>query len=275
MMERTETNGFTLYFDREEREAAEIIEKACRNSIETIANTWGLNSPQDCRVYVLNSWPRCVFLGAPLSYQFILAITIPLWYSEFKQRWKYAGGWAQRYGDRQVVGIKTPYLIENTPESMGEDIFLKNDSTKEKVTSISCHELTHAFTSHLSLPAWLHEGLAMVTVDQCLKKTTVKRETLEILKNTLDEVKPSEKIDLRSQNKEDIITLYIRGYWLTRFLLESQPDLIKSLLGEAYSNQELESKISAVCGIDPEMFWKEIEGRVLEHFEQYETDKSV
>jgi hypothetical protein len=58
-------------------------------------------------------------------------------------------------------------------------------------------------------------------------------------------------------------------------LLESQPDLIKSLLGEAYSNQELESKISAVCGIDPEMFWKEIEGRVLEHFEQYETDKSV
>ena len=115
----------------------------------------------------------------------------------------------------------------------------------------------------------------MVTVDQCLKKTTVKRETLEILKDTLDEAKPSEKIDLRSQNKEDIIKLYVRGYWLTRFLLESQPKLLKNFLGKRYSDQELESKISAVYGIDPEMFWKEIEGRVLEHFEQYKTDKSV
>jgi hypothetical protein len=272
-MDSKSFNGLTLYFDREERESAEIIEKACRKSIQTIDESWGLKPPQDCRVYVLTSWPRCVFQGAPPKYQFMLALTLPIWYSEFKQRWKYAGGWAQRYGDRQVVGIKTLHLIEHASESMGESIFIKQDSLEENVLSITCHELTHAYTSHLSLPIWLHEGLAMVTVDHCLQKETVKRDTLDILHTTSEEVQNSEKIDLRAQSKEDIINLYVRGYWVTRFLAETQPKLLRSCLGKRYSSQELEEKIAAGYGVAPEVVWSEIDSQVVNYFEEAMTDE--
>lgn len=266
-MEKTTSDSFTLYFDRDERDSAETIEKYCQKSIRTITDTWGLKPPQDLQVYVMNTWPRCVFLGAPLTYQIILAVTMPLWYSRFNHLWKSAGGWAQRYGKRQVVGIKTSRLIEQSPATMGKEIFIELDDIEEKVTSIACHELTHAFTSHLSLPAWLNEGLAMVTVDQCLKKRTVKFETLDNLKASLGDNNPSEKIDLKSQNREQITRIYIRGYWLTRFLLESQPELLRSFLETPMSNQEVESKIAEVYEVAQERFWEEIEREILNYFE--------
>jgi len=45
-----------------------------------------------------------------------------------------------------------------------------------KVQQIACHELVHAFTSHLRLPVWLHEGLAMVTVDRLLQNQSIQGE---------------------------------------------------------------------------------------------------
>lgn len=267
-------DGLTLYFDQEEQDGAEIIEKACQESVLTITETWGLKTPQDCRVFVMNSWPRCVFLGAPLVYQIILAITIPIWYSEFKQRWIFAGGWAQRFGERQVVGIKTPRLIEQTPDSMGNAIFLEIDNLEEKVSSITCHELTHAFTSHLSLPVWLNEGLAMVTVDRCLNRSTVKQETLDILTTKPEDTQPLEKIDLKSQSREQITGIYIRGYWRTRFLLDSQPELIKSFLLTRLSNQEIESKLAEAYGLAQSEFWEEIDRKVLNYFVKKTVDNS-
>lgn len=274
-MEKTTTDRFTLYFDREEQDAAEIIEEACQRSIRTITETWGLKPPQDFRVYVMNSWPRCVFLGAPMVYQIILALTTPLWYSRFKLLWTFAGGWAQQYGKRQVVGIKAPRLIEQTPATMGNEIFIEIDDNAEKVTSITCHELTHAFTSHLSLPVWLNEGLAMVTVDCCLNKTTVKPETLDILRASTDKDQHSEKIDLASQDKVQISRIYIRGYWLTRFLYETQPELLKSFLEMRLSSQEIDIKIADVYGVTQNLFWEEIGREVLIYFVGKTSDNSV
>ena len=49
-----------------------------------------------------------------------------------------------------------------------------------QVQRIACHELVHAYTAHLKLPAWLHEGLAMLTVDRFFERPTVKRESRDL-----------------------------------------------------------------------------------------------
>jgi hypothetical protein len=190
-------------------------------------------------------------------------LTLPLWYAEFKKRWHYAGGWSQRYGDRQVVGIKAPRLIAQTPKPIGESIFIIEENLEQKVLSIVCHELTHAFSSHLRLPTWMHEGLAMVSTDRCLGKPTVLRDTLQLLKAENQEQKGAEKINLNTQSREEIILLYVRGYWLTHYLVETQPELVHKLLNERFSHQELEELTAAELGIGQEAFWQEIDQHVV------------
>ena len=266
-MEQITTNGLILYFDSEEREAAVMIQKACQHSIQTINTSWGLEMSEDFRVYVLTTWPRCVFQGPPLQTQILLGLTMPLWYAEFKKRWQYAGGWAQKYGRRQVVGIKAPRLIEKTPASVGESIFIKEEDLDDKVLSIVSHELTHAFTSYLKLPTWLHEGLAMVTADRCLEKQTVRADTLQLLIESSQKAKSSEQINLKAQSRDEIVLIYVRGYWLTRYLEQSSPDLLMSILKEQKSPDTLELSMAEEYGIKPEDFWLEIDKRVVSQFE--------
>ena len=71
-MDSISISGLTLYYDQDEREAVDEIVIACERSVQTIRESWQLGTPADCRVYILTSWPRCVFLGAPLSSQILL-----------------------------------------------------------------------------------------------------------------------------------------------------------------------------------------------------------
>jgi hypothetical protein len=266
LMDTQTLNGMTLYYDAAEREAAEQIAIAAERSIQTINNTWQLPVPGDCRLYLMVSWPRCVFLGAPVGSQILLGLTLPLWYREFKMRWQYAGGWSQRYGTRQVVGIKAPRLIADTPETMGDSLFVKEDNLDQKFLSIVCHELTHACSGHLVLPAWLNEGLAMVSVDRCLGKQTVLSSTLEMLDTRGNGSDPADKISLKTHSREQIILLYVRGYWLTRFLVENRPELVPDLLTEAKSVNDFESRIAGELEVSQDSFWQELDPILAEHF---------
>lgn len=265
-MESISIRGLKLYYDREERDAVDEMVLACDKSVQTITEAWQLKTPKDCRVYILSSWPRCVFLGAPLGSQILLGVTLPFWYREFKQRWIYSGGWSQRYGDRQVVGIKSPRLIAQNPDSFGESIFIKEDESELKVLSIVCHELTHAYSSHLHLPTWMHEGLAMVSADRCLRKMTVLPNTLQLLQNGDNRNRPTGDLNMMAQSREEIILLYVRGYWLTRYLTDTRPELVKELLKKKYSHQELEGLIASSLEIQQDRFWPELDRRVLETY---------
>jgi hypothetical protein len=222
-----------------------------------------LEAPKDCRVYILTNWPRCVFQGAPLGSQIVLGLTLPLWYAEFKKRWLYSGGWSQGYGERQVVGIKTPRLLAQTPEPIGASIFIREEDLGRKVLSIVCHELTHAFSAYLQLPTWLHEGLAMVSADRCLGKPTVLQDTLYLLGNGDQAQKSAQKLNLVTQSREEIVLLYVRGYWLTRYLTDTQPELVNVLLSKQYSQEGLEGLIAAELEIPKDTFWQEIDRRVV------------
>ena len=57
--------------------------------------------------------------------------------------------------DAATTGVKPPRLVQLADRRAGDQIFVKEKDIGEKVQSITCHELAHAFTSHLRLPAWL------------------------------------------------------------------------------------------------------------------------
>ena len=67
-----------------------------------------------------------------------------------------------------------------------------------------------------------------------------------------------------------MVYLYVRGYWLTRYIEETRPELLKSLLARRYSHNELEGKIAAAYAMERQRFWGEIDGTLAAHFKQKE-----
>lgn len=265
-METRSICGVRLYYDSKEEDTVELLSAACEKSILAITETWQLPVAGDCRVYLMDSWPRCVFLGAPLASQILLGVTLPIWYRDFKMRWEYAGGWSQRYGQRQVVGIKTPRLIAETTDAMGESLFVPEDDRELKFLSIVCHELTHACSTHLALPSWLNEGLAMVSVDRCLEKQTVLEETLELLESAQDDAQPAERLDMTAQSRQQIILLYVRGYWLTRYLQERHADTIRELLSDQLTASDIEARIADSLNLSQDQFWQEADALLVQQY---------
>ena len=265
-METKTIDGLTVVFDSEEREAAQLIGQACEKSARLIRECWGLAPPKDLRVYVMTSWVRPTFHAAPWHWRILLGATLPLWGLRARRLWRVAGGWAQQYGRRRMVGIKPPRLIRLSDGSIGERIFVKTDDV-EKVQQIACHELVHAFTAHLRLPVWLHEGLAMVTVDRFLGRPTVKRETVAALARSPGVASPGKYPRFTTKDVDAIVVLYVRGYWLTSYIEETQPGLLKSLFARRYRHDELESKIASAFGMGRGEFWRKIDGMVAARLE--------
>jgi hypothetical protein len=262
-------NDLTLFFDISEREAAELIGQACEQSAEIIYACWGLDTPEDCRVYVMTSWVRFLFHAPPWPWKILVAATLPLWYFRARKLWALAGGWHQQFGERRAVGVKPPRLLKAANTSVGERIFAKEDDLDERVRRNVCHELTHAFTSHLGLPMWLNEGLAMATVDKFAGESTVKPETIQALTQPPRDTGPGRYHQLRGEAMDDLVFYHcVRGYWLTRYLEDTQSDLLRDLLQKNLGHGTLESKVAAAYGMEPSKFWKSIDDIIVSHFKE-------
>ena len=224
--------GLRLFYDFEDQEAAQVIKTACESTVLLIHHRWGLGTPEDCRVYVMTSWPRFLFHSAPWLWKIYLAITFPLVARQASAIWTHAGGWAIQYGRRRVVGVKPPQLMQIANRSLGEQIFLQDRDISEKAQTVTCHELVHAFTFHLKLPTWLHEGLATLAMEHYLDRRIVREDTLEKLTGNLQASHPSGSVKLGVDKPQALILQYVRGYWLTRYIEETKPELLKALLSK-------------------------------------------
>ncbi len=266
-MEMMPVSGLTLFFDAEEREAAELIRRACEKSVQLVHEYWGLDTPQDLRVYVLTStWLRSTFHSAPWGWRILMGLSLPFWYFRARRLWQVAGGWQQQYSQRRTVGIKTPRLILQSDSGIGDRVYIRVADVNEKVRHITCHELVHAFTSDLKLPVWLHEGLAMVTAERYAGRATIRRETLDALCRSSNEAGAGSYRGVNLKDPDAVAYLYVRGYWITRYLEETQSGLLKSLLARRYSHRELESQVAFACGMGREEFWRKIDGIVAAYF---------
>jgi hypothetical protein len=251
--------GLHLFYDAEEQEAARIIGIACERSVGLLNQRWGLATPDDCRVYVMPSWLRFLFLSAPGPWKVYLALTLPLVARRASRIWPYAGGWSLQFGQRRVVGVKPLRLIQMANRRLGEQIFTQKRDLSETVQTVTCHELVHAFTFHLRLPIWLHEGLATLAMEHYLDRRIVRVETLENLRGLTLTPNSSATEKLRVDDPQALISQYVRGYWLTRYIEETRPELLKDLLSERYKQKEFEEMVDSAFGKDQENFWKYID----------------
>lgn len=246
-----------LYYEDEEHEAARLIGTACEKSVDLLLQHWGLIVPANCRVYVMTSWQRFLFHSAPWPWKVYLALSFPLIARQAGTIWPYAGGWSLQLGRRRVVGVKPPRLIQAGNRSLGEQLFNPERDFNEKVQTVTCHELTHAFTFHLKLPTWLQEGLATLAMDYYLNRCNVRSETLERLDDFPARGQPGNQ-RLKVTRPQVMIDLYARGYWLTRYIDETRPDMMKEILSRRHTHKELVKKIATAYRKNVSSFWPDM-----------------
>jgi len=261
-MKKRSIRNLALLFEEGEDAAAELIASAGERSLDIIQDLWGLEAPALCRVYVMTSWRSFLFHSAPWPWRAYLAVTLPLRSARIQKVWDMAGGWTQRYGRQWVIGIKPPRLLQKVDAGLRGRVFIKRE-VEEWVRHNTCHELVHACSGHLRLPAWLQEGLAMVTVDRFAGKPTVKPETLEALANQSQGAKQK---DTNFSNPDHLLYLAVRGYWITRFLVETQPGLLREQLVRHQPHEALEAALAAGLDLDPGDFWTQIDNLVITHY---------
>jgi hypothetical protein len=250
-----------VFFSAPDRAAAELIGAAGETSANLIREYWGLVMPPDVRLYAMTSWQKPMFHAASWPWKLLLGVTLPLWGVRARRLWRIAGGWAQQLGRRRMVGVKPPRLIQTSDSTLGVRIFAPEPDMAHKVQQITCHELTHAATAHLKLPAWLNEGLAMLTVDHFAGQSTVKADTAAALTHAPD----TPRSRRYPQDPDALVYLYVHGYWLTRYFEETQPGLLKGLLARRYPHAESEDRIAAY-GMERAAFWRSLDETVVAYF---------
>ena len=66
--------------------------------------------------------------------------------------------------------------------------------------------------------------------------------------------------------REQIILLYVRGYWLTRYLVENHSELIQELLSGGSAADDFEAAIGAALEIPVDGFWQQVDPLLVDHF---------
>jgi hypothetical protein len=265
-MQTQTVDGIYLVFSQEDVDSAETIKSAISKSLILNHQAWGLNTPADCQIYVITSWWSFTFQSAPWLWKLILAINFPFWAWRARKVWPYAGGLTQRYGRRVAIGIKPPILLEKSDRSFGLQMYVPEPDPLRRIQHFTCHELTHACTAQLRLPAWLNEGLAMFTVDRFMGMPTIRDDTLERLQTPAPQHQPPGYTRLTRMQPDVVVYYTLLGYWLVRYLEELQPSFLKLKLSGRLPPKAYEREIARCLNVEITEFWSTIPGLLLSQF---------
>jgi hypothetical protein len=264
---KTRTIGnLTLIIDPPEQETTDWIDTTCQRAFPLIRASWGLVPPEDCRIYVMTSWPGFVSQSAPWPWKILLGATLPFWAFRARRTWPISAAWTQRYGRSIAIGVKPPRLLQMSNREIGVRISVEERDVRVNIQQVTCHELAHACSAHLKLPMWLNEGIAILTVDRFLERPTIREETLTMLRDFSPKIPPPTYRELSRMGLERIAYECVRGYWLVRYVEEQQPDLLRRLFSSLQNPAAIHRMIAAALGVRPDDFWKVIDGMVVEHF---------
>ncbi len=259
-------SGVTVVFDDSDQETGKLIYDATEKALSLIQEVWGLGKPEDCRIYIMTSWWKFFFQSAPWPWRILLVITLPFWCFRARRTWPYSAAWTQRFGRRVAIGIKPPRLLEASDKRIGAQIFVEEKDPQIKIRHLACHELTHASSAHLYLPAWLNEGLAAVTVDRYLDKQTIRTDTLELIQNFSPKGRPATYRELSRLSREAIAYHAVRGYWIVRFLEDKCPGFLKKVFSSPQSVRTVERDMALELGIEPDCLWSKIDDVMVRWF---------
>ena len=266
-METVSSGTIKVLFDPDERETAGLIASACDRSLQLARELWGLDPPVHCHIYVMSSWLEFIFQSAPWPWRVLLAGSFPLWVFRARRTWPYAAAWTQRYGRRVAIGVKPPRLLAQSDRRGGERIFVQEEDSHAQLQQVTCHELVHACSAHLRLPAWLNEGIAIYTTDRFAGRLTVRQETAALLLPPQSAAAPPSYRDLYRMDVVAIANHSARAYWLVRYLEETQPRLLQTVFTQDLRVDSVEQQIAAGLSIRPEDFWIELVARAAAHFQ--------
>jgi hypothetical protein len=225
-VEQLTTSGPTVYFEAQDGDDAKLIAGACECAVTVLGEEWGLRPPEDCRVYVASDGRSFVTRSAPPAWRVLLTVTRPIWSRTLRKSWRFSGGLSQQYGRRWVIGVKPVRLMRAADPGVQHRLFVTEDDVEQRVRHVLTHELAHAAASDRKLPDWLDEGLAMLAVDRCFEKATVRAETIDLVGH-----RPK-----RSERKRPVDTtlrLYAQAYWTARYIDEAKPGLLREVLANA------------------------------------------
>ncbi len=267
VMPLTAEKTIPIICDPTEHDTADLIRDACVQALPLIQRSWGLDAPADCRIYVMTSWLKFIFQSGPWPWRLLLSITLPLWGFRARRTWPYSAAWTQRYGRRVAIGVKPPRLLEHSDKRFGVRMFVQEKDMKINVRHVTCHELVHACSAHLQLPAWLNEGIATVTVDRFSGKRTILSETLNLMRDHRPKSAPPTYRHLSRMSGEAFVYHAVRGYWIVGYLEGTCPGFLKDRFSQDWDAGAIEREIALALHMKPESFWYEIDDVVVDHFE--------
>lgn len=264
-----------IRYEPRDAETARMIQAVCSKTEELVYEKWHLSLPEGTQVHVMRSWLHFPFLASNWIRKILLALSLPLWSIQARRLWAFSGGWALPYPRHPAIGVKPPELLQISDRSMGRQIFVDDMDDMAKVQMIACHELTHASTARLRLPAWLNEGMAMVAVDDFFGYQSVQPQTLSSLRDTQPKIRPQDYRQLRRAHKQTLVYLYVRGYWITRFLDGHHPEILCHILSKRHKHSDILTILSEALQIPVSDFWQRIDDIVYNYFTKTITIKGV
>ena len=257
--------GILVRYPPAEEETARRVAWAVERSVTAIRQLWDLPTP-DVQVHVMTSWPGFLFGAAPWTWWVPMALTAPFWLGRVRGLWALAGGWNQAFGRKQRVGIKPPRLVRQAESEIGRRLYVAAESPAFKLENVVCHELTHAFTAHLKLAAWLNEGLAFVATDVFAGQPSIRQDTIELLRRSWDVGSLDTYRQVSPRDQDALLRHVTRGYWLTRYLHEAHPDLLDALLSERLPRQDVQDRIAEQLGIPRASFWDDADHLLVSYY---------
>jgi hypothetical protein len=252
--------------DPGEQATVDLIDGACADALQLIQPSWGLGAPQHCRIYVMTSWLGFIFRSAPWPWRILLAATLPVWGFRAHRTWPISAAWTLRYGRRVAIGVKPPRLLAQSDKSFGVRMFVEEQDMPMNVRRVVCHELTHACSAQLKLPAWLNEGIATVTVDRFAGKRTILTETLNLIRDYQPKTSPPTYRQLSRMSGEAFVYHAVRGYWVVGFIEDRCPGFLKRKFTQDWRADSIEQEIAIELGMKPESFWHEIDAAIVDQF---------
>jgi hypothetical protein len=267
-------HGVNFWSEPAEQETLDIIRGFSAECIPLIETLWKVPLPRNCRVYVMTRWSHLLLHAAPLPVRGLYTLLLPLIYLRTRRVWTLASGLTIRYRGRPAIGVKPIRLWDKSEQAAGKRIFYKLGEDLLRLRNVVCHEMTHAYTAHLQLPLWLNEGVAMVTVDIFLQRQTVQHSTLQCLRANPRTARPADYVAMAQMNEDAIVYAYAHGYWVTRYLFETRPDILQRLLATRMSAKALEGELVRSLGLPLKTVWQGIDTLVLTHFAALEHEHS-
>jgi hypothetical protein len=270
----------TIYFRHTERQTAALIEEVYARSVPLLHSMFGLRPAKELRFVVLATHWGFVRHCIPRRQKALVLVYLPFTLGQIKRIFAAGCSWTAEHKDHVLVGVKAIQSLGSLPELLQTswaDPTSPALSGEEWLRAWVRGQIIGACCQPYRLPDWLHAGIAGLIRDHVSEPPSKPAGLARLLERfgTLDmEVaplcNPEQANSLPQEARDKLAAPDFLAYWVTRFIEESRPGLIRSLFQSGCRGKAFEREIAAALGIDPTRFAADVVKLAAAHFRQTE-----